>query len=62
MLGESAWTTGYVQTHAKVIKEKVILRQLMLLGEVLQEKFGSNVKEMKEYASRKTGFENIYAE
>ena len=103
MLGESAWTTGYAQAHAKVIKEKAILRRLMLLGEVLQEeasrdvkplqeilsktagmfnelrmeteesvssgfskffkeKFGSKVKEMKEYASRKTGFENIDTE
>lgn len=103
MLGESAWTTGYAQAHAKVIKEKSILRRLMLLGEVLQEeasrdvkplqeilsetagmfnelrmeteetvssgfskffkeKFGSKVKEMKEYSSRKTGFENIDAE
>ena len=103
MLGESAWTTGYAQAHAKVIKEKAILRRLMLLGEVLQEealrdmkplqeilsetagmfnelrmeteksvssgfskffkeKFGSKVKEMKKYASRKTGFENIDTE
>ena len=103
MLGESAWTTGYAEAHAKVIKEKAILRRLMLLGEILQEeaskdlkplqeilseassmlnelralteeknktgfanffkeKFGTKVKEMKEYASRKTGFENIDAE
>ena len=95
MLAESAWTTGYAQAHAKVIKEKAILRRLMLLGEILQEeaskdseassmlnelralteeknktgfanffkeKFGAKVKEMKEYASRKTGFENIDAE
>lgn len=103
MLGESAWTTGYAEAHAKVIKEKAILRRLMLLGEILQEeaskdlkplqeimseassmlnelralteeknktgfasffkeKFGVKVKEMKEYASRKTGFENIDAE
>ena len=103
MLGESAWTTGFAQAHAKIIKEKAILRRLMLLGEVLQEgsskevkslqeilteasemlnelktltnettssgfskffreKFGSKVKEMREYASRKTGFENVDAE
>lgn len=103
MLGESAWTTGYAQAHAKVIKEKAILRRLMLLGEVLQEdasqdlkplqeilseasenlselkaltsettssgfsrffkeKFGMKVKEMKEYAGRKTGFTNLDAE
>ena len=103
MLGESAWTTGYAEAYAKVIKEKAILRRLMLLGEILQEeaskdlkplqeimseassmlnelramteeksktgfanffkeKFDSKVKEMKEYASRKTGFENIDAE
>ena len=103
MLGESAWTTGYAQAHAKVIKEKAILRRLMLLGEVLQEdasqdvkplqeilseaseilnelkeltrettssgfsrffreRFDSKVKEMREYASRKTGFTNVDAE
>lgn len=103
MLGESAWTTGYAEAHAKVIKEKAILRRLMLLSEILQEevskdlkplqeilseassmlnelralteennktgfanffkeKFGAKVKEMKEYASRKTGFENIDVE
>ena len=103
MLGESVWTTGYAQAHAKVIKEKAILRRLMLLGEVLQEdasqdvkplqeilseasemlnelkeltsettssgfsrffreRFGSKVKEMREYASRKTGFTNVDAE
>lgn len=103
MLAESAWTTGYAQAHAKVIKEKAILRRLMLLGEVLQEdasqdvkplqeimreasvmleelkkltsettssgfstffkeKFGSKVEEMKEYASRKTGFANLDSE
>ncbi|MBQ3443442.1 MAG: AAA family ATPase [Selenomonadaceae bacterium] len=103
MLAESAWTTGYAQAHAKVIKEKAILRRLMLLGEVLQEdasqdvkplqeimqeasvmleelkkltsettssgfstffkeKFGTKVEEMKEYASRKTGFANLDSE
>ena len=103
MLAESAWTTGYAHAHAKVIKEKAILRRLMLLGEVLQEdasqdvkplqeimheasvmleelkkltsettssgfstffkeKFGSKVEEMKEYASRKTGFANLDSE
>ena len=103
MLAESAWTTGYAQAHAKVIKEKAILRRLMLFSEVLQEdvsqdvkslqeilheasemfnelktltaettsssfstffkeKFGSKVKEMKGYASRKTGFANLDAE
>lgn len=103
MLAESAWTISYAQTHARVIKEKAILRRLMLLGEVLQEdisqdvkplreilqeasemlnelkrltsemtsssfskffkeKFASKVKEMKEYASRKTGFANVDAE
>ena len=103
MLGESAWPTGYAQAHAKVIKEKAILRRLMLLGEVLQEdasqdvkplqeilseasemlnelkeltsettssgfsrffreRFDSKVKEMREYASRKTGFTNVDAE
>ena len=103
MLGESAWTTGYAQSHAKVIKEKAILRRLMLLGEVLhedasqnvkplqeilsetseklselktltsetissgfskffKEKFDMKVKEMKEYAGRKTGFTNLDAE
>lgn len=103
MLAESAWTTGYAHAHAKVIKEKAILRRLMLLGEVLQEdasqdvkplqeimqeasvmleelkkltsettssgfstffkeKFGTKVEEMKEYASRKTGFANLDSE
>jgi len=103
MLAESAWTTGYAHAHAKVIKEKAILRRLMLLGEVLQEdasqdvkpleeimqeasvmleelkkltsettssgfstffkeKFGTKVEEMKEYASRKTGFVNLDSE
>ena len=103
MLAESAWTTGYAQAHAKVIKEKAILRRLILLGEVLQEdasqdvkpleeimqeasvmleelkkltsettssgfstffkeKFGTKVEEMKEYASRKTGFANLDSE
>ena len=36
MLAESAWTTGYAHAHAKVIKEKAILRRLMLLGEVFK--------------------------
>ena len=103
VLAESAWTTGYAQAHAKVIKEKAILRRLMLFSEVLQEdvsqdvkslqeilheasemfnelktltaettsssfstffkeKFDSKVKEMKGYASRKTGFANLDAE
>ena len=103
MLAESAWTTGYAHAHAKVIREKAILRRLMLLGEVLQEdasqdvkpleeimqeasvmleelkkltsettssgfstffkeKFGTKVEEMKEYASRKTGFANLDSE
>ena len=78
MLSESAWTTGYVEAHAKVIKEKAILRRLMLLDRVLQadteettssgfskffkEKFRDKVKETKEYASRKTGFANIDSE
>mgnify|MGYP002626116981 CR=1 FL=1 len=103
MLAESAWTTGYAHAHAKVIKEKAILRRLMLLGEILQEdasqdvkpleeimqeasvmleelkkltsettssgfstffkeKFGTKVEEMKEYASRKTGFANLDSE
>ena len=87
----------------QVIKEKTILRHLILLGEVLhedasqdlkplqeilseaseklselkmltsettfsgfskffKEKFGMGVKEMKEYAGRKTGFTNLDAE
>lgn len=103
MLGDSARNIDYVQEYAKVIKDKAILRRLMLLGEVLQkdasqnlkplqeilsetseklnelkeltsettssgfsrffkEKFGSKVREMREYASRKTGFANLDAE
>lgn len=47
-LAESAWTTGYAQTHAKVIKEKAILRRLMLLGEVLQEDVSKDMKPLQE--------------
>ena len=47
-LAESAWTTGYAQTHAKVIKEKAILRRLILLGEVLQEDVSKDMKPLQE--------------
>ena len=55
MLSESAWTTGYVEAHTKVIKEKAILRRLMLLGEVLQEKASQDVKPLQEILSEATG-------
>ena len=48
MLAESAWTTGYVEVHAKAIKEKAILRRLKLLGEVLQEDASQDVKPLQE--------------
>ena len=48
MLAESAWTTGYAQAHAKVIKEKAILRRLMLFSEVLQEDVSQDVKPLQE--------------
>ena len=58
MLGESAWTTGYAQAHAKVIKEKAILRRLMFLGELLQEEAPQDVKPLQKILSETVGMFN----
>lgn len=99
-LGDFNFTTAFAERHSKVIKEKALLRKLMLAGEQLTEsasldlktlpdimreaeealtsirreteekggskfsgyftqKFRKSVQEMKSYAQRKTGYENI---
>ena len=54
MLGESSWTTGYALAHAKVVKEKAILRRLILLGEVLQEEASQDLKPLQKILNEAT--------
>ena len=100
VLAEASFTTAFAERYAQKIKEKSLMRRLILIGEILTEdatadlkplkeilseteemlneirnktetahisrfskyfarNFRRNVKEMKEYGRRETGYENI---